>query len=140
MRWPVAIVVALFFASCGGGQPTVSAGGAVFEISEGILAARTAAIDTLVDLGRIRSGEIVRYDARLRNAGAEPMVVKRISTSCGCTSVEYEKQPIAPAAEGAFSFRFDTRGMYGVQQKLIEIETSATGRPFKIMVRAEVTE
>jgi hypothetical protein len=131
------VLASLALAACGGPSATKTAGGAVFDISPEILASRT---DTIVDIGAIRSGEIVRYDARLRNAGTEPLVIKDISTSCGCTSVEYEKQPIAAGAEGHFSFRFDSRGMYGMQMKLIEIETNASSRPYKVMVRASVSE
>ncbi len=111
-------------------------GTAVFDISPEILASRT---DTLVDVGIVRSGEIVLYNASLRNAGEEPLVIKRVDTSCGCTSVEYEKQPIVPGGEGNFSLRFDSRGMYGMQLKLIEIRTSAGTRPYQILLRAEVT-
>lgn len=128
----------LFVTACGSGpQPTTATGGAVFDISPEILAARA---DTLVDIGRLRSGEIVRYDARLRNAGTEPIVIKNIRTSCGCTSVEYDGRPVAPGAEGTFSFSFDSRGMYGMQMKLIEIDTSAADRPYRVTVRAEVAE
>ncbi len=58
----------------------------------------------MVDIGSVRAGEVIKYDARLRNVGTEPLVVKEISTSCGCTSAEYDKQPIAPGGEGNFSF------------------------------------
>lgn len=128
-------LLVMFLVACGSPEATKTAGGAVFDISSDVLAARA---DTLVDIGALRSGEIVKYDARLRNIGAEPFVIKEISTSCGCTSVEYEKQPIAPGAEGNFSFRFDSRGMWGVQRKLIEIRTSAGQRPYKITVQAAV--
>ncbi len=137
VRKIVHIIIALFAAACAGPQPTTTTGGTVFDISGDILAAKA---DTLIDIGALRSGEIVRYDARVRNVGLQPLVITAIRTSCGCTSVEYEREPIAPGAEGAFSFRFDSRGMYGTQLKLIEIDTSAGDRPYKITVRAEVAD
>jgi hypothetical protein len=133
----VAVVAMLMAVACGSPQATKTAGGTVFDISPEILSSRA---DTLVDIGTLREGEVVQYDARLRNMGSEPLVIKDISTSCGCTSVEYDKKPIAPDAEGAFSFRFDSRGMFGVQMKLIEIETNASTLPYKIIVQAEVSE
>jgi hypothetical protein len=125
----------LAFAACGGPATTRVAGGTVFEISPEILAAK---IDTLVDIGRVREGEVVQYNARIRNTGTDPLVIKDISTSCGCTSVEYEKRPIAPDTEGPFSLSLDTRGMWGVQHKLIEIHTSASANPYRMAIRAEV--
>ena len=127
----------LLLVACGSRETTKTAGGAVFDISPEIVAMRA---DTLVDIGTLRSGEVIKYDARLRNAGSEPLVIKNISTSCGCTSVEYGKQPIAPGAEGSFSFRFDSRGMWGVQRKLIEIHTSAGSNPYRVTVQAGVEE
>jgi hypothetical protein len=102
-----------------------------------ILATRA---DTTINIGTMRSGEVVKYDARIRNTGTEPLVIKRIDTSCGCTSVEYDKQPIPPGGEAEFSFRFDSRGMWGLQHKLVEIATSAGASPFRITVQAEVEE
>ncbi len=131
------IVMAVLLAACGGGQQVKTTGGTVFEISPEILAGRA---DTLIDIGTMRAGEVVKYDARIRNTGSEPLVIKSIDTSCGCTSVEYDKQPIMPGAEGGFSFRFDSSGMWGTQQKLVEIATSAGSRRFQIMVQAEVEE
>ncbi|MDR1671477.1 MAG: DUF1573 domain-containing protein [Alistipes sp.] len=129
--------LALVMVACGGPAVTRNTGGAVFDISPDILIART---DTLVDIGRVREGETVQYNAHLRNTGSEPLVVKEISTSCGCTSVEYEKRPIAPGTESPFSLRLDTRGMWGTQYKLIEIHTSASPHPYKIAIMAEVEE
>jgi hypothetical protein len=128
----------LLLASCGGrsGRETVTADGAVFEISPEILSSHRA--DTLIDIGRVREGGIMEFDARLLNGGAEPLVIKGVDTSCGCTKVRYEKRPIAPAGHGAFSFRFDSRGFGGVQLKMIEIHTSASARPYRVLVQAEV--
>jgi hypothetical protein len=112
--------------------------GAVFDISAEILATRAS--DTLVNLGPMRQGEVVLYNARLHNAGTEPMVITDIATSCGCTSVEYDKKPIPVGGEGAFSLRFDSRGMWGTQMKLVEIRTSASPHSFRLMLQADVTE
>ncbi len=137
MKRIVVAIAALMAVSCGSRQTTVTASGAVFEISPEILASRA---DTLVDIGRMTAGEVVKYDARIRNTGPEPLVIKRIDTSCGCTSVEYDKEPIPPGGDAAFSFRFDSRGMWGTQHKLVEIETSAAAQRYRITVQAEVEQ
>lgn len=131
------ICIALLLVACGGPRDTKTTAGAVFDISPELLSAR---VDTLVDLGTLREGEVVRYDARLRNSGVEPLVIVEVRTSCGCTRVEYTREPIAPGAEGELSFQFDSRGMWGIVRRLIEIETSAAPDPLKIMVQAEVTD
>jgi hypothetical protein len=131
------LVLGLLVAACGSPQQTKQTGGAVFDISPEIVAAR---VDTLVDIGRANEGETVLYTAAIRNTGTAPLVIKEISTSCGCTSVEYEKQPIAPGTESPISLRLDTRGMWGMQHKLVDIHTSAGDLPFRITLRAEVEQ
>jgi hypothetical protein len=138
LRAILLLCFALCLAACGGQRTTKTVGGAVFDISPEILASPRA--DTLIDIGAMFSGEVAKYDARVRNTGVEPFVIKKITASCGCTQVEYDKQPVAPGAEGSFSLRFDSRGMWGMQRKLIEIETSASQRPFRVTIQAEVEE
>jgi len=134
MRQLFFLLFIVLLAACAGGAKTETAReGAIFELSSDVLANRA---DTLVDLGRLKEGEVVRYDAKIRNVGTEPLVLTDVTSSCGCTAVDYEKQPIQSGAEGALSFRFDSRGMWGTQLKLVEVGTSA-GK-YRITVRAEV--
>ncbi len=127
----------IFLVACGGPQATKTAGGetAVFDISPEILCERA---DTTVNIGKLRAGEIVQYDAWLRNTGEVPLVIIKVETSCGCTSAEYEKRPISPGEKGKFSFRFDSRGMWGMQMKAIEIRTSAGTQVYRLFVQAQV--
>lgn len=128
----------MFFAvACGGGRSVRTEGGAVFDISGELLASRA---DTTVHLGKIRSGEIIQYDAWLRNTDPRPLVIIGVDTSCGCTSVEYEKQPVAPGKKGKLSFRFDSRGMWGTQIKVLEVRTSVSGEKYRIFVVADVED
>ncbi|MDR2883223.1 MAG: DUF1573 domain-containing protein [Alistipes sp.] len=137
MKRILTVMVALMAVACGGQQSVKTAGGAVFEISPEVLASRA---DTTVNIGTMTAGEVIKYDARIRNTGTEPLVIKRIYTSCGCTSVEYDREPIQPGGEATFSFRFDSRGMWGSQSKLVEIETSAGARRYRITIHAEVEQ
>lgn len=121
--------------SCGGPQATRTAGGMVFDISPEIIRAGN---DTTIMIGKLRAGEIVQYDAWLRNAGTYPFVIIGVDTSCGCTTVDYEKNPIQPGEKGRFSFRFDSRGMSGTQIKSIDIRTSLGNSPYRLFMQAQV--
>ncbi len=130
-------IIVFFAVACGGPQATKTAGGtnAVFDISPEVLLARA---DTTVDIGKLHAGEIVQYDAWLRNTGTNPLVIIEVETSCGCTSAEYERKPIQPGEKGHFSFRFDSRGMWGMQMKSIEIRTSAGHQAYRLFIQAQV--
>jgi len=137
-------VVALSSVGCRGGNGAKTVEGTVFTVSPSGLAVtpptEAGGADTLVNLGTLTEGEQVRYDAHVRNAGTDPLVISGITTTCGCTSVEYDKKPIKAGDAGAFTFTLDTRGMWGLQMKLIDIATSAGERPYRIMVMATVNE
>jgi len=137
-------VAALTSVSCRGKEQTRTVEGSMFDISPATLAVtpptEAGGADEMVNLGSLTEGEKVRYDALLRNAGTDPLVIKNVTTTCGCTSVEYDKKPIAAGETGALSFVLDTGGMMGLQMKLIDVETSAGERPYRIMVMATVDE
>ena len=51
---------------------------------------------TIHDYGTVRKGSTNFGDFTLTNTGNSPLVISRVSTSCGCTKVIWNKQPIAP--------------------------------------------
>jgi hypothetical protein len=137
----VVILVALVVVACGGQKrPARAAGGdgAVFDLSAQILANRR---DTSIFIGKVRTGEVIQYDAWLHNVGTTPLVITSVETSCGCTSVEYEKQPIRPDGKGRLSLRFDSRGQFaGRQAKYIDIHTSAGKNSYTIVMNAQIED
>ena len=50
---------------------------------------------TVHDFGTIRKDETNLAVFSITNAGDNPLVISRISASCGCTNVSWDKQPIA---------------------------------------------
>ena len=80
--------------------------------SRTILLADSMSRDT-VDLGRMRQGEIVRQRLLLENGYREPMVILSVSTSCGCTSAEFDRHPVQPGALFRFFVRVRQQGIRG---------------------------
>lgn len=70
--------------------------------------------ETAFNFGTIPQGKPVYHFFEVTNTGKDPMVISNVQTSCGCTTPEWSKDPIAPgasakirvgynaAAEGAF--------------------------------------
>ena len=59
------------------------------------------------DFGTLKKGPIVHYTFEFTNTGNEPLIIKDINPSCGCTSVEFEKtksgwdqMPVMPGKKG----------------------------------------
>lgn len=53
------------------------------------------------DFGRVLRGEgDVSVEFRFTNEGTAPLVVKKATTTCSCTTVEFSKKPIMPGKQG----------------------------------------
>jgi hypothetical protein len=50
---------------------------------------------TVHDFGTVRKNEKNPAVFTITNVGDNPLIISRISASCGCTNVTWEKQPIA---------------------------------------------
>lgn len=49
-----------------------------------------------ISLGRFDWKEEKRVVFKIKNIGDSPLVINDVSTSCGCTSVDYPKEPVRP--------------------------------------------
>lgn len=54
--------------------------------------------ETAFDFGTIPQGKPVYHFFEVTNTGKDPMVISNVQTSCGCTTPEWSKEPIAPGA------------------------------------------
>lgn len=54
--------------------------------------------ETSFDFGKIAQGKPVTHLFEVTNVGTQPMVISNVQTSCGCTTPEWKKDPIAPGA------------------------------------------
>ena len=52
--------------------------------------------ETSFDFGTIPQGKPVYHFFEVTNNGKTPMVISNVQTSCGCTTPEWSKEPIAP--------------------------------------------
>ena len=77
-------------------------------------------------------------DLSLRNGSDRPMIILSAATNCGCTTVDFEREPVQPGAEAGFVFEFDSKGFSGYQLKHITLRTTLSKQPFTLVVIGEV--
>lgn len=109
--------------------------GPVIAVSDELL--RTDVSDTL-RFGHLRSGETARLETGFCNRGPEPIVILRGESSCGCTTLEYDAQPIMPGDTLRVAVRFDTSGQRGWLFKVLRVYFSNGQRPLRLYVEADV--
>ena len=132
---PLLFAAALLFSGCGRKHRSTVHSGKFITVTDATVAAGGS--DTL-RFGRLRSGETARQQVWLHNASSISLMILSHQASCGCTTPEYERQPITPGGEIPFAVTFDTRGLRGWQMKLIELRFAGAAAPLKIYLEAEV--
>ncbi len=73
------------------------------------------------DYGTVNSGDVVKHTFEFTNTGDEPLVLKKVQASCGCTTPSWSKDPIAPGKTGTIVAEFNTAGKSGQQLKTITV-------------------
>ena len=92
------------------------------------------------DFGNITRGEEVAHTFYFKNTGAHHLLIKKIETGCGCTTVNYDKAPIPPGKEGKIEIAFNSTGRYGKQYKEISIFANIPEKQTTLSFTANVKE
>src|SRR6478609_10345094 len=53
-------------------------------------------LDTLVNIGTIKTTDTVRTQFRFKNIGDKALFIISVAPSCGCTVADYPKEPVQP--------------------------------------------
>lgn len=97
----------------------------------------TGGSDT-VRFGHLRSGEIAVLQLWIANCTARPIVLADYRRSCGCTTLEFDNQPVRPGEAQSVSLAFDSRGERGWQLKTLDLLPAGARHPFRLFVEADV--
>ncbi|GAB3840090.1 DUF1573 domain-containing protein [Hymenobacter jeollabukensis] len=92
------------------------------------------------DFGKIKQGDIVEHVFKFKNTGTAPLIISNIGVSCGCTTPDWSKEPIAPGKSGTITAKFNSAGKMGMQNKVLTIESNATGGNAMVSLVGEVLD
>lgn len=109
--------------------------GRIIALTDSVL--RNGGSDT-IRFGHLGSGEIALSRLRIENRTEKPVVVTSYRTSCGCTSLEFDKQPVPPGGTLPVEITFDSRGEHGWQLKSVELLIAGAPRTFHLLVEADI--
>ncbi len=83
---------------------------------------------TLWRLGTIRETDApLTHVFRFTNTGTSPLAVEQAITSCGCTFVEFSREPVMPGGRDSVRVTFDPRHRRGGVIKIVRL-LSGSGR------------
>ncbi|MDQ1771351.1 DUF1573 domain-containing protein [Labilibaculum sp. A4] len=64
---------------------------------------------------------LTSYSFEFINTGNQPVIINQVRSSCGCTSPEWSKEPVAPGQKGFVKATFDPKNRPGPFNKSITI-------------------
>lgn len=92
------------------------------------------------DFGSVAQGGVVDHVFKFKNTGTQPLIISNIGVSCGCTTPEWTKEPVAPGKSGTIAAHFNSAGKMGMQNKVLTIESNATGGNVTVAIVGEVKD
>lgn len=101
-------------------------------------AAQIKFADAKYNFGFVREGELVHMEFKFENTGTEPLVIKEVKVTCGCTGVDFPKTPVKPGGKGIIKVNFDTNGKLDRQDRTVDVISNAAGSPHKLRFKGVV--
>lgn len=79
------------------------------------------------------------YEFVFKNTGKTPLIIKKVDSSCGCTTPEWSKEPIKPKGKGKIVVKYDTKRK-GSFSKGVRVYSNAINSPVELRIRGEVKD
>lgn len=102
-------------------------------------AQQITAVNQVIDCGQVVYKNPVTVEYEIRNTGDKPLTISKVLTSCGCTTVAFARQAIAPDGSAFLKATYDAKQM-GQFNKQIGIYTNASAAPFMLTMKGKIVD
>ncbi len=90
-----------------------------------------------VDYGEIQKGSDGIRVFEFTNTGEAPLIISKVSSSCGCTIPKKPEEPIMPGKSGEIQVKYDTNRVGPIRKAITVISNADT--PTKVLkIKGEV--
>lgn len=106
------------------------------------ISAKTTSIETEKDsivLGTVKYNEKRDIVFRIKNTGIEPLIIKNVEPSCGCTSANWDKHPVKPGNTTEISLTFEPNSL-GRFVKSVNIFCNIPQQMHQVKIMGQVEE
>ncbi len=94
---------------------------------------------TTHDFGRVKEdGGKISYTFKFKNNGKQPIIIKNVESSCGCTTPDWSRTPVLPGKEGFVSAEYDPIGRPEAFDKQITVYNNVTAQPIVLEIKGDV--
>lgn len=94
---------------------------------------------TVHDFGAIKE-EVKKATCHFvfKNTGKTPLIINRVSASCGCTSPSYTREPILPGKRGKITVTYSTTNRPGSFNKRVTVYTNVPDSVYVLRLKGTV--
>lgn len=93
--------------------------------------------NTDLDLGSIEHSKPKTIEFEFTNTGDVAVIINQVQAGCGCTSVNYPKEPVAPGATAKITAIYNA-AVIGAFNKHVTVNTSAEEGPRTLTFKGTV--
>jgi len=79
-----------------------------------------------IDYGTIEKGANGVRVFEFTNTGDEPLIISKVSSSCGCTIPKKPKDPILPGQTGVIEVKYDTNRVNPIRKTITVLSNAET--------------
>lgn len=79
-----------------------------------------------IDYGTIEKGSNGVRVFEFTNTGDEPLIISKVSSSCGCTIPKKPKDPILPGKTGEIEVKYDTNRVNPIRKTITVLSNAET--------------
>jgi hypothetical protein len=81
--------------------------------------------ETVIKFPKTQGGDVLNFSYPFKNTGTEPLIIENIKVACTCTKPVWPKHPIMPGKSDSITVEFDTKKVWGWQEKELRIYSNA---------------
>lgn len=95
---------------------------------------------TIHDFGTVKeeAGKVT-YEFEFTNSGEAPVIISNVTASCGCTTPQWDKEPILPGKKAKVTVGYSTTGRPGPFVKSLVVLNNGNPSSITLQIKGEVT-
>ncbi len=93
--------------------------------------------DSTIMVGKVTQNKPVTVTFEFVNNGKAPLIISRVEPSCGCTAVDYSKEPVAPNQKGFIKALYNAASV-GTFTKTVTVFSNAAEMRKVLTLQGEV--
>lgn len=90
------------------------------------------------DFGVVEEGKVASFNFVFKNSGSQPITLKDVKASCGCTTPNWPKEAIQPGKSSQIEVQYNSQGRPGPFSKSITVTYDSVSAPIVLMIKGNV--